>query len=74
MAHSADIVQLAPEELLLMKQRYEEMVRRHTGLIRRVCVLRSGGSYKEMTFCIYQTSDSGTKHRINIQTIKDLKQ
>ncbi len=43
MAHSADIVQLAPEELLLMQQRYEEMVRRHTGLIRRVCVLRSGG-------------------------------
>ena len=31
------------------------------------------GSYKEMTFCIYQTSDSVTKHRINIQTIKDLK-
>ena len=30
MAHSADIVQLAPEELLLMQQRYEEMVRRHT--------------------------------------------
>lgn len=43
MTYSADITRLAPEELLLMQRRYEEMVRRHTGLIRRVCVLRSGG-------------------------------
>ena len=44
MALSANIERLTPEELLLMQQRYEAMVRRHTGLIRRVCVLRSEGN------------------------------
>ena len=41
-----DIAKLSPEELLQMQRLYEAVVRRHARLIRRVCLLRSGGDMR----------------------------
>ena len=42
----SDIAKLSPEELLQMQRLYEAVVRRHARLIRRVCLLRSGGDMR----------------------------